>query len=70
MLIDSYEDYEVIYDQLPSESGHNWRYIAFGPDNKLYVFNYDQQLILIGTLQSEHLATLVIEMIHSTPSLE
>ncbi|HEY8354403.1 MAG TPA: SMP-30/gluconolactonase/LRE family protein, partial [Methylophilaceae bacterium] len=28
---------EVIYDQLPDKAHHGWRYIAFGPDNKLYV---------------------------------
>jgi len=27
----------VVYDDLPTESHHGWRYIAFGPDNKLYV---------------------------------
>ncbi len=28
---------EVIYDALPDKSHHGWRYISFGPDNKLYV---------------------------------
>lgn len=28
---------EVIYDKLPDLSHHGWRYIKFGPDNKLYV---------------------------------
>lgn len=28
---------EVIYDQLPDKAHHGWRYIAFGPDGKLYV---------------------------------
>lgn len=28
---------EVVYDQYPEESHHGWKYIAFGPDNKLYV---------------------------------
>jgi glucose/arabinose dehydrogenase len=28
---------EIIYDDFPSERHHNWRYIAFGPDDKLYV---------------------------------
>lgn len=28
---------EVIYDKLPNKPHHGWRYIAFGPDNKLYV---------------------------------
>jgi glucose/arabinose dehydrogenase len=28
---------EVVYDQYPTETHHGWKYIAFGPDNKLYV---------------------------------
>lgn len=28
---------EVIYDEYPTEKHHGWKYIAFGPDNKLYV---------------------------------
>lgn len=28
---------EVIYEDLPDKSHHGWRYIDFGPDNKLYV---------------------------------
>ena len=28
---------EVIGDSLPGESHHGWRYIAFGPDDKLYI---------------------------------
>ncbi len=27
----------VVYDQYPTESHHGWKYIAFGPDDKLYV---------------------------------
>jgi glucose/arabinose dehydrogenase len=27
----------VINDQFPNESSHGWRYIAFGPDGKLYI---------------------------------
>ena len=27
----------VIYDQLPSDTLHGWKYISFGPDGKLYV---------------------------------
>lgn len=27
----------VVYDKLPGESHHGWRYIAFGPDQRLYV---------------------------------
>lgn len=26
----------VIYDKLPSEKHHGWKYLRFGPDNKLY----------------------------------
>ena len=28
---------KVIYDQFPTEWPHGWKYIAFGPDGKLYV---------------------------------
>jgi glucose/arabinose dehydrogenase len=28
---------EVIYDKLPDKAHHGWRYLAAGPDNKLYV---------------------------------
>lgn len=28
---------EVIFDDLPDKAHHGWRYIAFGPDGKLYV---------------------------------
>ena len=28
---------EVIYDQYPTEKHHGWKFIAFGPDGKLYV---------------------------------
>src|SRR5690606_15625250 len=27
----------TIYDKYPSEKHHGWKYIAFGPDGKLYV---------------------------------
>jgi glucose/arabinose dehydrogenase len=29
--------YKVVYDKLPTEGHHGWKFIAFGPDNKLYV---------------------------------
>ncbi len=29
--------YLVLYDQLPSDTHHGWRYLALGPDNKLYL---------------------------------
>ncbi len=29
--------FEVVYDQYPTEKHHGWKYIAFGPDGKLYV---------------------------------
>lgn len=28
---------EVVYDQLPTETHHGWRYLAVGPDQRLYV---------------------------------
>jgi len=28
---------QVVYDKLPTEEHHGWKYIAFGPDGKLYV---------------------------------
>ena len=28
---------EVVYDQYPEDRHHGWKYIAFGPDDKLYV---------------------------------
>ncbi len=28
---------EVIYDQYPTKKHHGWKYIAFGPDGKLYI---------------------------------
>ena len=28
---------EVLFDQYPKETHHGWKYIAFGPDDKLYV---------------------------------
>lgn len=28
---------QVIYDKYPTETHHGWKYIAFGPDGKLYV---------------------------------
>ena len=28
---------EVVYDQYPTKKHHGWKYIAFGPDGKLYV---------------------------------
>lgn len=29
--------FDVVYDDLPSDTHHGWRYIAFGPDDKLYI---------------------------------
>ncbi|MBX2941943.1 MAG: sorbosone dehydrogenase family protein [Cyclobacteriaceae bacterium] len=28
---------EVVYDKYPTETHHGWKYIAFGPDGKLYI---------------------------------
>ena len=30
-------NYSVVYDKLPTEDAHGWKFIAFGPDGKLYV---------------------------------
>lgn len=35
--LDNPPAYEVVYDQYPTEGHHGWKYIAFGPDGKLYV---------------------------------
>lgn len=29
--------YEIVYDEYPTETHHGWKFIAFGPDGKLYV---------------------------------
>ena len=28
---------KVVYDKYPTETHHGWKYIAFGPDGKLYI---------------------------------
>lgn len=28
---------EIVYDKLPAEEHHGWKYLAFGPDGRLYV---------------------------------
>jgi glucose/arabinose dehydrogenase len=35
--LDSIPEPVVVYDDYPTEFHHGWKYIAFGPDNKLYV---------------------------------
>jgi len=35
--LDSQIQPQLIYNSFPSESSHGWKYIAFGPDEKLYV---------------------------------
>jgi len=35
--IDGELEKELIYDDFPTEFHHGWKYIAFGPDDKLYV---------------------------------
>ncbi|MTI26193.1 PQQ-dependent sugar dehydrogenase [Fulvivirga kasyanovii] len=35
--LDNPGNYEVVYDDYPTEGHHGWKYIAFGPDGKLYV---------------------------------
>ncbi|HEX6334300.1 MAG TPA: sorbosone dehydrogenase family protein, partial [Flavisolibacter sp.] len=29
--------YQVVHDQFPTDGSHGWKFIAFGPDDKLYV---------------------------------
>lgn len=35
--LDNPQEPEIIYDQYPTERHHGWKYIAFGPDGRLYV---------------------------------
>lgn len=35
--LDNPPDPVIVYDQLPKENSHSWKYIKFGPDGKLYV---------------------------------
>ena len=35
--LESPQEPELIYDDYPTEFHHGWKYIAFGPDDKLYV---------------------------------
>ncbi|AKA36382.1 PQQ-dependent sugar dehydrogenase [Flagellimonas lutaonensis] len=35
--LDNLPEPEIIYDDYPTEFHHGWKYIAFGPDDKLYV---------------------------------
>lgn len=35
--LDNPPAYKVVYDKYPTETHHGWKYIAFGPDGKLYV---------------------------------
>lgn len=35
--LDSISEPKVVYDDYPTEFHHGWKYIAFGPDDKLYV---------------------------------
>ncbi len=35
--LDNPPAFEVIYDKYPTDGHHGWKYIAFGPDGKLYV---------------------------------
>ncbi len=35
--LDAPQEPEVIYDDYPTDTHHGWKYIAFGPDGKLYV---------------------------------
>ena len=53
---------KVIYDQLPDKKSHGWKYIAFGPDDKLYIpvgapcniCDYDQKVFsTIGRMNAD-----------------
>ncbi len=35
--LDSIPDPELVYDELPDDKHHGWKYIKFGPDGKLYI---------------------------------
>ncbi|WP_281543270.1 PQQ-dependent sugar dehydrogenase [Maribacter aestuarii] len=35
--LDSLSEPKIVYDDYPTEFHHGWKYIAFGPDDKLYV---------------------------------
>jgi glucose/arabinose dehydrogenase len=35
--LDNIPEPAIVNDTIPGASHHNWRYIAFGPDNKLYI---------------------------------
>jgi glucose/arabinose dehydrogenase len=35
--LDNLPEPEVVYEDYPTEGHHGWKYIAFGPDDKLYV---------------------------------
>lgn len=36
-MLSSPPAYKVVYDKLPTDKHHGWKYISFGPDGKLYV---------------------------------
>jgi glucose/arabinose dehydrogenase len=36
-ISENFAPFEVVYEGLPSETHHGWKYIAFGPDGKLYI---------------------------------
>ncbi|MGX1930102.1 PQQ-dependent sugar dehydrogenase [Flagellimonas sp. 2504JD4-2] len=49
---------EVIYDDYPTEFHHGWKYIAFGPDDKLYVPVGAPCNICERTAEDERFATI------------
>ncbi|MEO9513285.1 MAG: sorbosone dehydrogenase family protein [Flavobacteriaceae bacterium] len=49
---------EVIYDDYPTEFHHGWKYIAFGPDDKLYVPVGAPCNICDSTVSDERYATI------------
>lgn len=49
---------ELIYDDYPTEFHHGWKYIAFGPDDKLYVPVGAPCNICDRTIEDERFATI------------
>jgi len=35
--LEKHPNYSVVYDKFPDDRNHGWKFIAFGPDGKLYV---------------------------------
>lgn len=56
--LDEIPEPEVIYDDYPDEFHHGWKYIAFGPDDKLYVPVGAPCNICDSTVADERYATI------------